>query len=572
MKNSIIFKTLRLLSSTLFILTSIFFFYVYQSQTNLISKMQVEQVEYSNNRLNENQKESIEREKYFFNIILNRESKSVAISLENFDFDSADLILTSLLELNIIKAILLTDESGEEIFLSKYKDNSEIKSSDENLPPKFDSYEKHEKILTTADDTVVGKVTMYLDFTSIINKTNKQKLEAQESVQKYMQKVKEEANSKVKIQIVALIILQIIVSYMLYLILTTTVKRPLEKFRVGLSSFFDYLNKEKSEATLIDISATDEFGQMAKAVNENIIKTKTLIEKDEALISEAKLTMNRVKNGWYSQVISSTTTNESLEEFKNGVNNMIEATKKHFIDMNAVLKEYANYDYRNEINIADIEKGGVFELFLNDINKLRSATIEMLQSSYNSSNELLDKSDFLESKMQTLNTSSTKQAQSVKETALAIEQISQSIGETSMKAKEVVTQSSDIKSIVQVISDIADQTNLLALNAAIEAARAGEHGRGFAVVADEVRALAERTQKSLSEINSNINLLSQSITEIDVSINEQNEGATRINSAVSKIDEITQINAHTANEVNTVANEVKNMASSILKDVQKKKF
>lgn len=98
------------------------------------------------------------------------------------------------------------------------------------------------------------------------------------------------------------------------------------------------------------------------------------------------------------------------------------------------------------------------------------------------------------------------------------------------KLDKLSADAEQVKQILTVISDIADQTNLLALNAAIEAARAGEHGRGFAVVADEVRKLAERTQKSLTEINATINVIVQAIMD---SAEQMGKNATNIQKLVT---------------------------------------
>ncbi len=109
--------------------------------------------------------------------------------------------------------------------------------------------------------------------------------------------------------------------------------------------------------------------------------------------------------------------------------------------------------------------------------------------------------------------------------------------ELSSKVEYLSRNADDVKSILDIINDIADQTNLLALNAAIEAARAGEHGRGFAVVADEVRNLAGRTQKSLAEINSTIMVIVQEINAVSSQMNLNSQKMERLSDMSKNVQE-----------------------------------
>ncbi|OOC16936.1 methyl-accepting chemotaxis protein [Helicobacter pylori] len=109
--------------------------------------------------------------------------------------------------------------------------------------------------------------------------------------------------------------------------------------------------------------------------------------------------------------------------------------------------------------------------------------------------------------------------------------------ELSSQVEQLSRNADDVKSILDIINDIADQTNLLALNAAIEAARAGEHGRGFAVVADEVRNLAGRTQKSLAEINSTIMVIVQEINAVSSQMNLNSQKMERLNDMSKSVQE-----------------------------------
>ena len=432
------------------------------------------------------------------------------------------------------------------------------------------------------------------------------------------------SDNSVIITIIVVLLISIIGFVFTYLTITL-ITNSLEKLKNGMVGFFAFLNKESHKSSMIEISSNDEFGQMAQIINENISKIEISIKKDDEFVKDISRFVDELSKGNMLAKIQKDSDTPNLKELKillDKLQDYLEHTIARDLNMLiSVLESFKREDFTARFPNPYAKVAII-------INELGDVISNLLKQSLSIGLTLDAGSDKLLKNVNILNTSSNQAAASLEETAAALEEITSTVvsnatnvvqmakysEQVSVSAKkgqelaksttiamdDITNQVNAINEAISVIDQIAFQTNILSLNAAVEAATAGEAGKGFAVVAAEVRNLASRSAEAAKEIKAivgdatekanygksisyqmiagyeelleNITKTTQTIEEIARASKEQEAGITQINDAVTGLDRQTQQNATIAGETKEIALETDTIAKEIVADAMKKEF
>ncbi len=428
-------------------------------------------------------------------------------------------------------------------------------------------------------------------------------------------------NRTMYINLFASIFIYLIVMFMSYII-TTGILSALKTFKTGLNYFFAYAVREKDYMKPMDINGSDEFAEMTIDMNRGIEKTTFIIEQDKKVVEEIDNVMTKVGNGFFTYTIHEKGATVEVETLRTNINNMLSNTKTKLDNLNKILDGYSKGVYNFKLN--EKEKNGMY----GDFGALTTSTTSLGYdiSSFmglfsNALDGLKNNVGNLTSTASELSNSSNVQAASLEETAAAIEEITNNIksnsqnvsnmsnladdltntassgqelaNETAISMEEINTQVASINEAISIIDQISFQTNILSLNAAVEAATAGEAGKGFAVVAQEVRNLASRSAEAANEIkalvenatskadkgkliakdmidgysnlNDKITQTRQMIDNVETASKKQETGMIQINDTINNLDKVTQQNAASSGSLENLAVQIASLSENISK-------